>query len=276
MLRRLLLVGMLVAAGIMTAMAYEQAGVENPAGAAVVRTDSALLALQCGEYDEYTQGQPICLLEGGSLSLDFGHHSYDITNEEYTIDDVEDYGADHMGTHWELFIIVGGMRHSHPLSSNEHSPSPAHAVNVENVVKDPNSPNCFLVPWQQDRPGNNPPKGTAEICITGNGGGGTGYGFQANSSYTFEDLFVVKNNSNDTVRVGIQLSSEFYSQGLSTTLTTGPGDVELFPEDNQVTLGPGEFASITFHFQTGQFETVPDEPLNGFITVTAESFGDGD
>lgn len=47
--RILLMVALLATAGIMAAMAYTRAEVRNPASAAIVRTDVALLALSCND-----------------------------------------------------------------------------------------------------------------------------------------------------------------------------------------------------------------------------------
>src|SRR5690606_2073670 len=50
-------------------MAYDHANIGNEATAAVVRTDSALLALSCVEHDG---DEEFCIMDGGNLNLNFG------------------------------------------------------------------------------------------------------------------------------------------------------------------------------------------------------------
>ncbi len=108
---------------------------------------------------------------------------------------------------------------------------------------------------------------------------GDDFGFQPNASYTFSDLFFVKNNSNDYIKMGMRFSSVYVDQpwptGLHTVATAKtiavPGSFSYtkalmhgfgntfksgWNEGRYIILAPGEEVGISWNFSVGSTQAV--------------------
>lgn len=236
--RVLLMVALLAITGTMAAMAYTTANVHSPATGTVVHTNVALLALNCndgiGRNDEVCESHT-----DGRLHLNFakglGTPGTPGTPPGPSAEPGNIYYSDFKQNGNEITWVL------RDTDNNERTVtySDAHPTNQYTHTVQANG--CVTATYRL----NTGDTRTIKVCRLSDFDGTPGtpgapglYGFQPGSTYTFNDLVKVTNNSNDTVDVSVAMDP-----ALSTLTITV----------DETHLGPGDTALVSFSF------TVPDE-----------------
>jgi len=94
------------------------------------------------------------------------------------------------------------------------------------------------------------------------------YGFQPDSSYEFEDLFIVTNNSNDCVAFGIDVQGDIadFSDWYISNAEGNEGD--LYPDNNEYVLSPGQSVYVSVLFDV---QEVAADDWTGTVIVKARA-----
>lgn len=239
--RVLVMVALLAVASVMAAMAYITAEVYNSTSATVVRTDVALLALDCAEGTGYLDEN--CWIEkDGLLYLDLAKG---LQEPNLTPDDVTVHGPYKEAGNWWLDVTIKG-----------------HKTTVD--LLRPMDP-----AWIQGDPifdgqcvsfrifhGGGQPHYRPKVCAAGT------YGIQPGSMYDFGEIVRVTNNSEDTVDVTVDLPDEWLNSGMDFTIEAEGQDLA---GPHNIRLGAGESAWISI---------VVNVPAD-WSSVTGNEFPDG-
>lgn len=287
--RVLLMVALLATAGIMATMAYTSAEVRNPAQATIVRTDVALLALDCNEGVGYMDES--CTVEDdGRLHLNFAkglNQPGEPAEEEPVVVAVQNVqarsetGYKSKKDRWFEVDLVDDQGHKFPHLKTQSIQS----YEIKEFEYDANG-RCIDYTFRARTKNTGKEKDqwqtvSGSLCIPADhmhegepGPGAPGfYGFQPGSTYVFNNLVKVTNNSEDTIEIGYGTEGDLFNNGESHL------DIQITL--SETTLGPGEFAYISFAFdvpddwadQTGNRFPNGDEeyPFDGTLTVTAQA-----
>lgn len=286
--RVLLMVALLATAGIMATMAYTSAEVRNPAQATIVRTDVALLALDCNEGVGY-KDESCWVDEDGRLHLDFakgyGEEPGEAPSEEPVVVDADADAKSESGQNsnkyrWYEVDLTDDQGHEFENLKTKKKKS--------YEIKDftyTSTGRCINYSFQarvtdyKSRQ-NQWETVTGTLCIDEDhvhegeptpGAPGL-YGFQPGSTYRFNNLVKVTNNSNDTIEIDYNTEGDLFD---------GSASLDVQVTLSETTLGPGEFAYVSFEFdvpddwaeQTDNWFDNGDEkyPFEGTLTVTAEA-----
>lgn len=274
-IRILMMALALAIAGTMAVNAFNEAQIDTDASAAVVRTEDALLALSCNsEHDEFG----ICDDTGGTLLLDFGNWEQPGTSEEYDLNALA-FGAFYGSkqddpkyqNQWYIYVewqVDEGRteRREYPIPPNEHSNAENHPVSVVGPIER-QGPNCFLVPWEQDKPGNDF-AGQLEICLPPLGSDPV-EGLLRGDVTEIVNVIKVTNNTNETVDIGVRLTGELADSEINVSVSADPGGT-LYPGNATASLAPGKYAWLSFRFDVPQDVDVESD-LSGTFTITGEA-----
>lgn len=247
----LLLVALLAATAIAATMAYTGAKISSPVSATVVRTDVALLALDCnpglGKNDgtcelnadgrlhlHFAKG----LTEGGTPGTDPipGHWEPTIAlvnaktqGNRFEVQVIDSNGNEH---EFQTSEQVGTNQFRYEIVDDE-----PHCLEYEVRAKDIwHGPEKWCIPGATYIPGDEGTPGTPGSGL---------YGFQPGSTYTFTDLVRITNHSADAVNVSVSMDLELPVE------VTNPGGADLTSGTHY--LAPGDSVLVSFAF------TVPDE-----------------
>lgn len=257
--RVLLMVALLAVAGVMAAMAYTSAEVNNPAEATIVRTDVALLALECADPSATGYKDANCeIKDDGRLHLNFAKGKSQPGGEPGEVDPVvvsvseqkKGSGSGYTDRYYEV-----------TLTDDE-----GHRVKKDTVkkksyeIKDFESEiigSCITYSYRAkvNTWGKNQWETVSgTLCIDDHKHKGEPpadqpgyYGFQPGSVYRFGDLVKVTNNSEDSVNITVELPEEWLNQSGMDIDVTADG-VDLTNPSNFIRLGPGESTWINFTF----------------------------
>lgn len=281
--RVMLMVALLATAGIMATMAYTSAEVRNPAQATIVRTDVALLALDCNEGVGYMD-ESCTVEEDGRLHLNFAKGLSEPGEPGEAEPVVVDVDAEKRGSgsgkreRYYRVTLTDDQGHTHTGNTVKTD-----SYDIKNFHHDING-RCINYTYEartKDRGQNQWQTVSGTLCIPADhmhegepGPGAPGfYGFQPGSTYVFNNLVKVTNNSEDTIEIGYGTEGDLFNNGESHL------DIQITL--SETTLGPGEFAYISFAFdvpddwadQTGNRFPNGDEqyPFDGTLTVTAQA-----
>lgn len=252
--RLFLMVALLAVAGVMAAMAYTSAEVRNPAEATIVRTDVALLALSCNDEGPGYKDENCWVDNDGRLHLDFakglrqeGAPGAD-PEPQYVITSVsaqakqETVGSKNKTTYYWYEITVRTSKGDvYKFTTDKHTKRVDY---FEHRLKQLGGVQCVEYRYKV----NNKWQDWKDYClpddaVPGEDGtpGKSEYGFQPGSTYVFDKLVKVTNNSEDTIDVSVELQGTLFesdANGLVDTVTI---------DKNK--LGPGEFTYISFAFE---------------------------
>src|SRR5690606_21247337 len=219
------MVAPLIIGGVMAVMASTSTDISNPADATIVRTDVALLALSCNTGAGY-KDESCWVDDDGRLHLDFAK-GLEVSGERTKVIPVvtevswfkvqgpvdPDGGA----TITYSVTLVDDLNHT----QNEITAVVSFPIE-EDFFQYEIDGHCVdysfrYLPIHPSTPGE---WGTVEkrACFNhqheepGESKPGV-YGFQPDSTYTFDKLVKVTNNSNDTIRVGFNLSGVLFNEG---------------------------------------------------------------
>ena len=263
-------------------MAYTSAEVHNPAEATVVQTDWALLALECNEGAGFND-ETCWVDQDGRLYLNFakgraenppgGGGNGPTVGEPYLEDDK-----------WYVDVTLEDQTEKVFLVDREVLGIVVRRVRTNGLLRVTDS-HCYIVQWEfspysigeqewswissddlfdprqacfDAAPASDPEPASEP---------GSGlYGFQPGSTYEFEDLVKVTNNSVDTIDIGYTASGNLFNESVSFI----HAEVTL----NKTRLGSGEFAYISFIFRVpGDWAERTGKPFgnpfDGTLTVTA-------
>lgn len=273
--RIVVMLAMLAVAGIMAAMAYTRAEVRNPASATIVRTDVALLALDCAPDGVGYKDENCRVDKDGRLHLDFARGL------------AEEGTPGTPGTHWVTGPEPGEI---YGFSSSTNGDG---TISLTYKTQDGRSA-TLTVPDSSSKSFSGTTNGchtsvigsnTIKICHLSDikdGPGAPGkpgtYGFQPGSTYNFGNLVRVTNNSEDAVNVSVALPSDWMTSGFDVAVASGSIDLTA---PHSIRLASGDSTWISFAF------TVPDEwatatgnffptgaeryPFSGMLVVNAEA-----
>lgn len=262
--RLLLMVALLATAGIMAAMAYTSAEVRNPAEATVVRTDVALLALSCNEGVGYMDEN--CWVDkDGRLHLDFakGRDGEPAGGPTYVDPEVvnasavprQQGGGSGSGNRdrWYDVTLTDDQGHEFKESTVKKKTSEIKDFEYETDGR------CIQYTFKY-RDGFGWKTASGTLCIPKNhkheGDGPDpvpgSYGFQPGSTYVFDKLVKVTNNSKDTIDITVSLTGALLDESGLDIDVTGEGGQDLLA-GTPVRLASGESTHINISFN------VPDD-----------------
>lgn len=284
--RVVLMVALLATAGIMATMAYTSAEVRNPAEATIVRTDVALLALDCNTNDpDYGYADETCWVDkDGRLHLNFAKglkEDGEPTEEPVLVESASETpqpSGSGQKDRWYEVTLTDDQGHTFKEDTKKKK---SYAIKNFTYTKNGRCINYSFEAQTKPYGANQWETVTDTLCIPADhvhegeptpGAPGL-YGFQPGSTYRFNNLVKVTNNSNDTIEIDYNTEGDLFD-GSESSL-----DVQVTL--SETTLGPGEFAYVSFEFdvpddwaeQTDNWFDNGDEkyPFEGTLTVTAEA-----